>query len=97
VDKLADALRKTLNEADSACTAAHEKGMDALDANVTWGQLPPQQRYDILSKNGVRQMPTIAVGTADEVLATLQKTKVSELQAICDALPTRSPTRWRRR
>jgi hypothetical protein len=34
-------------------------------------------------------MPTIAVGTTDEVLATLQKTKVSELQAICDALPTR--------
>jgi hypothetical protein len=89
VDKLTEALRKALNEAHSACTAAHEKGMDGLEANVTWGNLNPEQRYDILSKNGVRQMPTIAVGTTDEVLATLQKTKVSELQAICDALPTR--------
>jgi hypothetical protein len=31
----------------------------------------------------------IAVGTTEEVLASLQKTKVSELQAMCDALPTR--------
>ena len=89
VDKLTEALRKALNEAHSACTAAHEKGMDGLDTNVTWGKLSPEQRYEILSKNGVRQMPTIAVGTTEEVLATLQKTKVSELQAICDALPTR--------
>ena len=89
VEKLTEALRKALNEAHSACTAAHEKGMDGLDTNVTWGKLSPEQRYEILSKNGVRQMPTIAVGTTEEVLATLQKTKVSELQAICDALPTR--------
>ncbi len=89
VDKLTEALRKALNEAHSACTAAHEKGMDGLEANVTWGKLTPEQRNDVLAKNGVRRMPTIAVGTTDEVLATLQKTKVSELQAICDALPTR--------
>jgi hypothetical protein len=89
VDKLTEALRKALNEAHSACIAAHEKGMDGLDANVTWGKLTPEQRYEILSKNGVRQMPTIAVGHTDEVLSTLQKTKVSKLQAICDALPTR--------
>ncbi|MCY2987653.1 MAG: hypothetical protein NTY19_07295 [Planctomycetota bacterium] len=34
-------------------------------------------------------MPAIAVGTTYDVLTTLQKTKVSEPQAICDALPTR--------
>jgi hypothetical protein len=89
VQRLTEALRKALNEAHTACTAAHEKGMDGLEGNVTWGELTPEQRYDILSKNAVRQMPTIAVGTTDEVLATLQKTKVSELQAIRDALPTR--------
>ncbi len=89
VNKLTAALRKALNEAHASCTAAHEKGIDGLEANVTWGQLTPEQRYDILAKNGVRQMPTIAVGTTDEVLATLQNTKVSELQAIRDALTTR--------
>ncbi|HEV3342284.1 MAG TPA: BREX system P-loop protein BrxC [Pirellulales bacterium] len=89
VNKLTEALRKALNEANAACAAAHDKGVEGLEANVTWQKLKPEQRYEILSKNGVRQMPTIAVGTTDEVLATLQKTKVSELQTIRDALPTR--------
>jgi phage-related tail protein len=48
-----------------------------------------EQRYEILSKQNVWQMPGIAVGTTKDVLATLQKTKVSKLQAISDALPTR--------
>ncbi len=89
VDKLTEALRKALNEAHAACTAAHEQGLSGLEATDTWQKLTPEQRYEILSKHSVRQMPAIAVGTTDEVLATLQKTKVSELQAICDALPTR--------
>ena len=89
VDKLTEALRKALNEAHAACIAAYERGMDGLDANATWQKLTPEQRYEIFSKNLVHQMPTIAVGSTDEILATLQKTKISELQAICDALPTR--------
>jgi hypothetical protein len=89
VEKLTEALRKALNEAHSACTTAHEKGMDGLEANGVWQKLTAERRHEILSRNGVRQVPTIAVGTTDEVLATLQKTKVSELRAICDALPTR--------
>jgi hypothetical protein len=89
VDKLTEALRKALNEAHAACTAAHEQGLSGLEATDTWQKLTPEQRYETLSKHSVRQLPAIAVGTTDEVLATLQKTKVSELQAICDALPTR--------
>jgi hypothetical protein len=89
VNKLTEALRKALNEVHAACTAFHERAIEGLEANSTWQQLKPEQRYEILSKNGVRQMPSIAVGTTDEVLATLQKTKISELRAICDALPTR--------
>lgn len=89
VNKLTEALRKALNEAHAACTASHEKGMDGLETHATWKKLKPDQRYEVLSKHGVRQMPAIAVGTTEEVLATLQKTKVSELQAICDALTTR--------
>jgi hypothetical protein len=89
VHKLTEALRKALNEAHAACTAAHEKGMKGLEAHATWQELTPEQRYDILSTNGVRLMLSIAVGTTEEVLATLQQTKVSEFQAIRDALPTR--------
>jgi hypothetical protein len=89
VDRLTEALRKALNEAHAACTAAHEKGMDALEANAAWQQLTPAKRYDILSQNGVRQVPAVAVGSPEEVLATLHQMRVSELRALCDALPTR--------
>jgi hypothetical protein len=34
-------------------------------------------------------MPKIAVGTTEEILDTLSHTKLSELRAISDALPTR--------
>jgi hypothetical protein len=89
VTKLTDALRKALNEAHAACVNTHEKGLTSLEATATWQKLTPEQRYEILAKFGIRQMPAISVGTTEEVLATLQKTKVSELQAIRDALPTR--------
>ena len=37
--------------------------MDGLETHTTWKKLKPDQRYDILSKHGVRQTPAIAVGT----------------------------------
>jgi len=86
-----------LNEAHAACAARHQQGLIGLEATETWQQLAPEQRYEILSKHSVRQMPPIAVGTTKRFLATLQKTKVSELRAICDALPTRFSMRRRRR
>jgi hypothetical protein len=89
VDKLTEALRKAINESHSACATAHESGLMGLEASTPWQRLSPEQRYDLLSKHGVRQIPPIAVGTTEEVLDTLKRTKISELKAICDALPTR--------
>jgi len=89
VSQLTAALRQALNAAHAACSSAHEQGMDGLDTHETWQKLTPEQRYEILTKHGVRLIPAIAVGTTEEILTTLQKTKVSELQAICDALTTR--------
>jgi hypothetical protein len=84
-----EALRKALNDAHTACTTAHTSGMKALEAQAAWQQLAPGQRLGILSEYGIEQVPSIYVGTADEMLATLETTKLSELHAICDALPTR--------
>jgi hypothetical protein len=89
VAKLADALRDALNQAQAACVASHEAGLNGLDASPTWQKLAPQQRYDILSDYSVRQVPEIAVGTPEEILSTLRQTKLSELRALSDALPTR--------
>jgi hypothetical protein len=89
IEKLTTALRTALNEAHAACACGHESGMATLEASPTWQQLKPEQRYDLLFKSGARVVPPIKVGTTEEVLDTLRQTKLSELKAICDALPTR--------
>ncbi len=89
VEKLAAALREAINQAHTACTTSHENGLTSLDESATWQKLTPEQRYDILSENGVREVPKVTVGTTEEILATLRQTKLSELKALSDALPTR--------
>lgn len=89
IEKLTTALRGALNEAHTACVKGHEAGMAALDASANWQQLQPDQRYELLSKSGARVVPPVAVGTTEDVLTTLGNTKLSELKAVCDALPTR--------
>ncbi|MBA2114071.1 BREX system P-loop protein BrxC [Bremerella alba] len=89
VSKLTDALREEVNQAHAACTASHEQGLTDLDDSPTWQQLTAEQRYDLLSANSVRQVPNVAIGTTEEILETLRQTKLSEMKALSDALPTR--------
>jgi hypothetical protein len=89
VDKLTAALRAALNEAFAKLYSEHASRLAAIEATSTWQQLTPEQRYEILSDYGIRILPTIAVGTTEEILTTVRQTKLSELRAICDALPTR--------
>jgi hypothetical protein len=89
VDKTAAALREALNQAHAACEAGHEAGLNNLDASPTWQKLTPEQRYDALSAFDVREVPPVAAGTPEEILNTLRQTKLSELRALSDALPTR--------
>jgi hypothetical protein len=89
VEKLTNALRTALNEAHGKFTTDHEARMTALVATPAWAKITQPQRYDILSANGIRVLPTIAVGTTEDILDTLRHTKLSELRAISDALPTR--------
>jgi len=89
VEKVAAALREALNQAQAACAASHEAGLNSLDASPTWQKLMPEQRYSVLSDYDVRQVPAIAVGAPEEILNTLRQTKLSELRALSDALPTR--------
>ncbi len=89
VEKLTSALRTALNEAHAKFSADHEARMTAMVETPAWKQITQPRRYEILSANGIRLLPTIAVGTSEEVLDTLRHTKLSELRAISDALPTR--------
>ena len=85
VEKLTGALRAALNEAHGRFSTDYGARLAALDACPTWTKLKPEDRYDLLSKNGIRVLPSIAVGTTEHILDTLRHTKLSELRAISDA------------
>ncbi len=89
VEKLTSALRTALNEAHCTLATEHESRMTTLESTPAWKQISPTDRYDILSANVIRVLPTVTVGTTEEVLDTLRHTKLSELRAFRDALPTR--------
>lgn len=89
LDKLTSSLRTALNEAHHRCVTDHESRMQALEKTPAWKTITQPQRYEILSANGIRVLPMIAVGTTEEILDTLRRTRLSELRAMADALPTR--------
>jgi hypothetical protein len=89
VEKLTSALRTALNEAHAKFSTDYDARLEALTESPTWKQITQPQRHEILGANGIREMPKIAVGTTEEVLDTLRHTKLSELRAMSDALPTR--------
>jgi hypothetical protein len=89
VGTLTDALRMAIDQAYAACTKAHEEGHSRLERSGDWPKLSPEQKYDLLSSHACRVVPEIAVGSTEEILGTLRQTKLSELRAISDALPTR--------
>ncbi len=91
LERLTEALRLAITDTHAGCTTRHETGLANLEASPSWQKLTPEQRYELLTKHAVREVPAIAVGTTDEVLHTLQKTRLSELKAIRDALPARTP------
>jgi hypothetical protein len=89
VEKLTGALRTALNETHGKFSADYDTRLTMLTESPTWKQITQPQRHEILGANGIRVMPTIAVGTTEEILDTLRHTKLSELRALGDALPTR--------
>jgi len=89
VEKLTSVLRLALNEAHGKFSADYDRRKAALVAMPAWKQITQPQRYEILSANDIRVLPTIAVGTTEEVLDTLRHTGLSELRTMSDALPTR--------
>ena len=89
VATLTDALRAALNDDHAALRAAMDGGEAGLEALPEWANLTPEQRFALREKNRIRVIPEVAVGTTEEILQTLNRTKLSELRAVADALPSR--------
>jgi hypothetical protein len=89
VDKLAQALREALNKAHATCKILQQEGQAMLDASATWKQLSLDQQTALTEQFQLNTLPTLAVGTTDEILATLRTTRLKEWKTLADALPTR--------
>ena len=90
VEKLTAALRSAL---ESSARRLH-LGPRGRDWHPSKPRRPGRSSLRSSGTNCSRRagracVPTIAVGTTEEVLETLRQTKLSELRAIGDALPTR--------
>jgi hypothetical protein len=89
IDKLTGALRSALNEVHARCTALHKEGQGTLAASPAWKKLTAAQQQAIASQYQLDGVPRITVGTTEEVLATLDGTRLKEWKNLADALPTR--------
>ncbi len=89
VDRLTQALRDALNEVHCRCKTAYQGGLAALDAAPVWQKIAPDQQKQIIAQHQLEDLPGIAVGSTEEVLGTLNTTKLKEWSNLCDALPTR--------
>ena len=87
--KVAAALRDALNTAQAACADRHQTGLAGLESTTVWQTLTPEQRYDCLTASNARVVPTVVVGTTDDILVTLRNTNPRALQDLADAMPTR--------
>ncbi len=89
VDKVTTALRKTLNEAHAQCKSAYEERSESLAESPAWKGISKPQQDQLIRENDLDTIPKIKVGTTEEVLRSLDETKLKEWKNLCDALPTR--------
>lgn len=89
IDQLTQALRDALNQAHSQCQQLQVGGQASLDTAPVWKQLATVQQETLKTAHQLDGVPAIAVGTTEDVLKTLQQTKLSEWKNLCDAIPTR--------
>lgn len=78
-EQVTTALREALVGARDAWRAVYDAEMAGLVATEAWAKLPEERRQGLLVKHGVASVPSLTVGTMDEVLRAAQ---------------ARSPSQW---
>lgn len=89
VKKAAGALRTAVNESHDAFKSAYETALGSLTSNDSWQQIDIDKQSEILSVEGIAQIPSIAVGSDEELLRTLDQTPLSSWKDKTDALSSR--------
>jgi len=88
-DKLTQALRETIKQAQQQYERTHVEEMQRLAESEVWQKLPEEDRGRILRQQGLGDVPEVKLGTQQEVLGSLQQRPLSSWRDQLDALPTR--------
>lgn len=91
IANLTQLLRDELNAIRQAWDAQWMAGQSKLDADVNWGQLEQEQRYELRAKQHLIEaaIPKIEVESAGSIINTLDSTSISSLRDRIAAMPLR--------
>ncbi|MNS88193.1 hypothetical protein D3C72_1221580 [compost metagenome] len=89
VQSAADALRVRLNAAWEAWDTAWASGEARLHEDALWARLTPEQKLDIRSRMGLRQVERPAVDTAEAIADELTRRSLEGWEDLTKALPSR--------
>ena len=89
VQSAADALRVRLNAAWEAWDKAWVAGEARLHDHALWARLTPEQKLDIRSRMGLRQVERPAVDTAEAIADELTRRSLEGWEDLTKALPSR--------
>ena len=89
VDQVTQALRVALNHTSAQCQGLHQEGRQTLIDSAVWQKLTPEQQEALTRQHHLDALPTIAVGSPEDILRSLRATRLQEWHNLCDALPTR--------
>lgn len=87
--KAASTLRSAINAAHKGYVDRHATEMKALIASDSWKKITEDQREQILREEGIAGVPSISVGSDEELLRTLDAAPLTSWRDKTDALPNR--------
>ncbi|MGE5580215.1 MAG: BREX system P-loop protein BrxC [Bacillota bacterium] len=86
---LADILRAALVAAHSTYQRIYSEGIDALMSTAEWQSIPEEQQRQILTHEGITDLPSPDVSSPDSILGSLHTTNLVAWKTRIDALPQR--------
>jgi hypothetical protein len=81
-----DALRNAITAAYTEYEKTYNEQMVALTASDNWTKLKADQRNQILSDEGIDELPALSVGTETDLISTLERTPLPAWKTRNDAL-----------
>jgi hypothetical protein len=84
---VADALRAAVIAAHGEYERTYNEQMAVLTAGENWKKLKADQRSQILTDEGIHELPTLSVGNEADLIRSLEQTALSAWKIKTDALP----------